>query len=445
MQNFGSRRKGIIMTIEPTSKPITRRIALTGAALAAAAAANAAATAFAQTRATPPAAPLGTAEGARPARVIWIHIDSLLPDAPERLEMRNWKAIAAEGTRVSRMTVVFPHHPTDNGFFPLSTTSLPNPTAAAGSLFLRPAPEQDYVQRHFPKRRAVIAGTVAYRSIAEGFTDVTLVNGMPDAAVVDAALALMASPAGRDVTLLRMILQRSNDALQRVGFEREAGWRGDAYASGSPYSETIRNADAQLGRLAVGLRQLGLWDDSLIVLMPDGAARAGWHAPQQEDGWTMPFAMRGPGIARGHVTDYAEHIDIAHTIAALMRLEGFGRDGASGRVMTEVLSVGGRPDGAPAERMLRFNRQQKDHLRLTGWMVAHAAAFPSLDLAWMAAHNAYQTPAQFWGVNNIHEWPRAGSFDRMLADNDRVIGYLREALAASGAPPLPDAPRSRFP
>lgn len=59
----------------------------------------------------------------------------------------------------------------------------------------------------------------------------------------------------------------------------------------------------------------------------------------------------------------------------------------------------------------------------------------------MAAHNSYQTPAQFWGVHNIHQWPRAGSFDAMLADNDRVLGYLRKALASSGAPALPEALR----
>ena len=49
------------------------------------------------------------------------------------------------------------------------------------------------------------------------------------------------------------------------------------------------------------------------------------------------------------------------------------------------------------------------------------------------------SPAQVWGAHNIHEWPRAGSLDRMLADNGQMLAYLHEALAASGAPPQPAA------
>jgi hypothetical protein len=366
-------------------------------------------------------------------------MDSLLPDAPDRLNLENWLAVARGGTRIARMMVVFPYHATDDGIFPLSTTSLPNPVTSAGSLFLRPAADQDMAHRHYPHRTVFIAGSGAYHSLAQGFTTAML-DRADDEWVVEQGLRALRDDGG-NISFMRLILQQANGALQRVGFERDAAWRGDAYAEGSPYPPAVRRADALLGRFLAGLGELGMAEDTLLLLMPDGAARAGWHGPQQEDGWTTPFALRGPGVARGRVTGYAECIDIAHTLAALMGVPAPARDGASGRVVTELFADhDGRDPGLP-ERLLRFNHQQKEHLRLEGWMLVHGSVFPQLELIWMARHNRLQTKEQFWGINNIPDWPRAGSLDRMLEDNDRVLAALRAALADSGAPPLPEVGR----
>ncbi len=284
-------------------------------------------------------------------------MDSLLPGAPDRLNLANWLAVAGEGARVSRMTVVFPYHPTDDGFFPLSTTSLPNPTAAAGSLFLRPAAEQDYLQRRFPGPKAFVANSLAYRSLAEGFTHAVLSSAMTDEQVVEEGLRFLREQP--EASFLRLILQQAIAALQRAGFERSARWPGGAHAEGSPHPEAVRRADALLGRFTAGLRGMGRWDDTLLVPMPDGASRAGWHGPQDEAGWrTIPLAIRGPGVARGRVTGCAEHVDdAAHAVAALAGVAGPARDGASGRVIAEVTAAsGGRDLGVP-ERLLRFNQQ----------------------------------------------------------------------------------------
>lgn len=390
----------------------------------------------AQQAAPPATAQRGPSE--KPARVIIFHMDSLLPDAPERLNLRNWLSLAEEGTRVREMTTVLPYHPTVSGYFPLSTTSLPNPTTAAGSLFLIPPVEETYIQHRFKGPTAFIAGSTAYRSISEGFGFVQMSNDLTDEQVVEAGLRhLREQP---DLAYIRLILQDANGAIQRVGFTRDnVPWRGDAYGEGSPYVAAVRRADELLGRFVAELMRMGKYDDTLLVLMPDGAARSGWHGIQQEESWRLPFAMRGPGIARGRTVAYAENIDVAPTIAAVMGLEAPNSDGASGRIMSEVFanSDGRPPAEASARRMERLNRQHKEYLRLTGWMLAHAEAYPLLDISWMGAQNTYAGRSRFWDLSSIDEWPQAGSFDRMLADNEATLTYLRQALRDSGAPPVP--------
>jgi arylsulfatase A-like enzyme len=77
----------------------------------------------------------------------------------------------------------------------------------------------------------------------------------------------------------------------------------------------VRRADELLGAL------MRKYDDTLLVLMPDGAPRWGWHGIQQEESWRLPFAAHRPGIAKGRTVAYAENIDVALTIAALMGRE----------------------------------------------------------------------------------------------------------------------------
>ncbi|MBB5045754.1 hypothetical protein HNR60_000489 [Rhodopseudomonas rhenobacensis] len=373
----------------------------------------------------------------RPARVIIFHMDSLLADAPERLGLTNWLQVAAEGTRASEMTSIFPYHPTDSSYFVLSTTSLPNPTTAAGTLFLEPAVEATYIQHRFKGYTAFIAGSTAYRSVAEGFSYTNLSQALSDERVVEEGLRQLREHP--DLTFMRLILQDTNAVLQRVGFTREnVPWRGDAYGEGSPYPASVRWADTLLGRFVDALKQIDKYDDTLLVLMPDGAARGGWHGPQQEESWRLPFALRGPGIAKGRVIGYAENIDLAPTIAALMGVEPPNSDAASGRVLTEVMADQAAAPAGDARRIERLNRQHKDYLRLTGWMQVYAGRYPLLDLAWMASHNRLVRPARFWDLSSIQQWRYAGSLDRMLADNEATLVDLRDALARSGAPALPN-------
>ncbi|MFM9368435.1 sulfatase-like hydrolase/transferase [Streptomyces sp. Da 82-17] len=369
-------------------------------------------------------------------RVVMFHMDSLHHEAPRRLGLRNVRRLAARGTTVRDALLIAPWHPTVSGYLPLSTTSFPNPTTFAGSLFVRPSHEQRYLQHGFAGFTAHIANSRAYRSLDPGF-DFTRLDG-DDTDEDNVRLALRLLREHSDLTFMRLVLQDTNDVSQQVAnAPASEPWARDIYAHGSPYPAVVRRADALLGTFLDGLGQLGMLDDTLLVLLADGQSRLGWHPVQAEDSWRTPLVFAGPEVAKGATIPYAENIDIAPTVAALAGVPAPSDDGATGRVLTELRT--GRHATAPRRvprRIERLNRQIAEHLRLEGWLRAHAREFPYLDVQLMRAANAALSEAQFWSLDRIDEWPQAESLDRMLTDNDTALDFLRRALRDSGAPAL---------
>ncbi|GAB3921929.1 hypothetical protein GCM10029976_009670 [Kribbella albertanoniae] len=369
-------------------------------------------------------------------RVVVFHLDSLHHEAPERLGLVNFQRIAERGTRVDKALTIAPWHPTVSGFWPLSTTSFPNPTTFAGSVFLRPWQKQRYLQHSFAGYTAHIANSQAYRSLNPGF-DFTRLDD-EDSDEDNVRLGLRQLSEHRHLTFMRLLLQDTNAVSQQVANAPGEPWARDIYGKGSPYPQVVRRADALLGTFLDGLRRMGIADDTLLVVLADGQSRYGWHPVQAEDSWRLPLVFAGPGVARGRVVDYAENIDIAPTIAALAGVPAPNENGGSGRVLDEVRTANvSRPD--VPRRIERINRQIVEYLRLEGWMRVHARSYPYVDARLMAAHNGLLTEAQFWSLDRIDEWPQAGSLDRMLQDNQHALAFLHEALRESGAPPLPAA------
>ncbi len=363
-------------------------------------------------------------------------MDSLHHEAPERLGLENFLRVAERGTRVAEALTIAPWHPTVSGYWPLSTTSFPNPTTFAGSLFLRPWREQRYMQHGFRGFTAHIANSDAYRSLNPGF-DFTRLNG-DDTDEDNVRLGLRLLREHRNLTFMRLLLQDANAVSQEVANARGGEpWAGNIYGEGSPYPGVVRRADALLGVFLDGLDSMGMADDTLLVVLADGQSAFGWHPVQAEDSWRLPLVFAGPGVARGRVVPYAENIDIAPTVAALAGVPAPSDDGGSGRVLDEIRAGSGPAAPDVPRRVERLNRQIAEHLRLDGWLRAHARAHPYLDVRLMAASNGLLTDAQFWSLDRIDEWPRAGSLDQMIEDNQYALDLLHAALRDSGAPPLP--------
>ena len=95
---------------------------------------------------------------------------------------------------------------------------------------------------------------------------------------------------------------------------------GDAQAA---YDHEIRFTDDQLATVVARLRQLGVWDRTVVVITGDhgegfgehGVKFHGYHlyAPQTK----VPFIVRVPGLAPRRVTTPAGHVDLLPTLANL--------------------------------------------------------------------------------------------------------------------------------
>lgn len=379
-----------------------------------------------------------SAESAK--RIVFFHIDALSWDAPERLQLNHWLALAQTGTRVEQAVVLVPWHQTENGYRKLSLTSPPNPTTLAGSLFLDPWWEERYIQHAFYGQRgtAHYANSTAYSSLNSGMNYVRLDRGR-DEDTVRAALTLLRD---EDVAFMRLVLQDSNNAASQgvaFGALRGASWAGDIYAPGSPYPERVRNADRLLGLFVDELKRMGKYDDTLLVLLSDGNARSGWHPIHDPDSARIPLVFVGPGVARGRQLDYADSIDIVPTALALLGLPPVNRDGGSGQVLTHVFA---NAAGVPVEhprRLQILNEQILRHIRLRAWMQLQARAFPLLDVSLMQSENRLLRPdCLFWNLERMDQWREAGSLERMLQQNACALTFLEQRLLAAGAP-LPPA------
>lgn len=86
------------------------------------------------------------------------------------------------------------------------------------------------------------------------------------------------------------------------------------------YDGELRYMDDQIGRLLDGLRDLGRWDDALVIFVSDHGEEF-WDHGGFEHGHThyremirVPLIVKRPGGAPGVRTDRARHVDLAPTV-----------------------------------------------------------------------------------------------------------------------------------
>jgi arylsulfatase A-like enzyme len=107
------------------------------------------------------------------------------------------------------------------------------------------------------------------------------------------------------------------------------------------YLACVSFVDHLVGRLMNTLKEEGLWDNTIVVLLSDHGYHLGskaitgkntlWHETTR-----VPFIFAGPGIAQNQRCDEAvELLDLYPTLAALCDLPE--RDGLDGQSLTELL------------------------------------------------------------------------------------------------------------
>lgn len=130
----------------------------------------------------------------------------------------------------------------------------------------------------------------------------------------------------------------------------------------SGWFEKMLEADRWLLRLMEFLDTEKLWGETVVIVMGDnGQADTGWAPPYEEGSDCTLMIIAGRAVKEGGTFEYAEHADIAPTIAYLLGKDF--PDYSQGRVLSEALC--GYPDEQPAARwQKRLNDVQKRHHEL---------------------------------------------------------------------------------
>jgi predicted AlkP superfamily pyrophosphatase or phosphodiesterase len=132
-------------------------------------------------------------------------------------------------------------------------------------------------------------------------------------------------------------LLRENDFYFIAIYDPVPDEMGHSYGSGSPqYREAIEYEDYQIGRLVENLKELGVYENTLIVITPDHGMTSRSHSGGYETDMRIFSVWHGPGVKQGyemadsvHIPAYGNYgetyvahriIDIAPTITELVEV-----------------------------------------------------------------------------------------------------------------------------
>jgi len=363
----------------------------------------------------------------RPKRAILFVIDGLHWQAPEKLRLENLQALARQGASFKQAWLVPPAHPQSGAWAEIHNSSIPNPVMLAGTVFIQ---KRHRMVQHqfFPHTAHVNNCPDAYVSLNVGNAYIQAMD-TEDAWAVDQAVKLLQS---EPIHFMRIHLQdtgRAGYACSKT--EVAEPYRQNIWGDRSPYVEKAKEADRLLGRFVGALRKMNKYDDTLLVVTADhGQASTGWHPPHVVESAITPLVFVGPGIVKGKVLPYAEHIDIVPTICHMMAKDSPNANGGAGRVLSEILL--GTEGTAPPRRqyMRELNEVLCEYLALTVELEKRVEKEPA------AANVLAESKEKIYDVDRFLAWPEAGTVDRLIDHNRKVAGELRTALAA-----LLEAPR----
>lgn len=98
---------------------------------------------------------------------------------------------------------------------------------------------------------------------------------------------------------------------------------GHSLGFGSPeYKAKIEELDGYLGQIFEALKEAGLYDDSIIVIVSDHGGNGKGHGKTSLQEMETPFILHGPGIRKGYeIPGLIMQYDVAATLAGILGLE----------------------------------------------------------------------------------------------------------------------------
>lgn len=191
-------------------------------------------------------------------RVILLYIDGFHPEAFEKYNLPNLELLKAGGTSAERGIMTLPVHPTIGAYGANHTTSLPNITTLAGTMFIDE--KQHFFHHDLPDDYLTLhaGGSNAYRSMNDGFSYV-LADAVSDKELID--FAINAFEKEGDIQFSRIHLQQAGYAgrIESGKQQNNVPWAQNIFAENSPYGKAVVNADdARINLLLMELMHSGL-------------------------------------------------------------------------------------------------------------------------------------------------------------------------------------------
>ena len=360
----------------------------------------------------------------KPERVLMLFIDGLHPRAIEHFDLVNIKRLMREGTSAETGVLMHPAHPTIGEYGQWHTTSFPNISGQAGTVFIRKRPI--FLQHILGREGQTLhaAGSRSYRSMNDGFNYTFTSGGVTDKQIIDFYINAMERQG--DIVYARLMLQETGNAGRQQSAKNlsEDPWANNIFASGSPYGQMLKKADREIGRLLTYLESQDRLDTTLITLKGDGQAIGGWHQTFDPNAALTPIIFKGPGIPTGQTIAYAENIDVVPTIASLMGYEPPNNDGGSGRIL-----FGAEASPGPHPRYLEtINQQIRDYEKLHAQATLKAFDDPKMNVLLMELEHSLLSQHQFFTPERVMEWYQAESLENLVRANAWVLETLRLAL-----------------
>lgn len=357
----------------------------------------------------------------KPRRAILFVIDGLRTEAPQRLGLENFQALAKQGTLFRKAYQVLPAHPKSGSWAQIHTSSIPNPVMLSGTLFIRP--DTPLIQEMFGKEAftAHLASTRdAYRSINRDFNYSYLASS-GDERAVEWAIRVMDH---EEVIYMRIHLQDTGIGGRRSTEETaRAPWKNNIWGEGSHYIQAARKADALLGQFVDALKDMGKWSDTLLIVTADhGQADTGYHPIDDEDSSITPLLFIGPGVARGREFEYAEQMDLVPTLCDLMGVPAPATGQGSGVVLEEIKESHSGASRSRPQRLRKINETLIDYYRLLPLAEEKAKDDPEFK------QRLATWRSEVYSLDRFTEWHEAGTIKNLLETNERAIRNLREAL-----------------
>lgn len=363
----------------------------------------------------------------KPDRVILFMIDGLHWEAPEKIDMPNFNSLIKQGTYIQKSYVILPHHPTIGDYSKYNSCSFPNPMLHSGNVFVQP--ENKFLQEYLAPlgKTAFVVNTPAYRSVAKGFTTTIMDVSLSDKQVVEQSINLLQN---QDPVFMRIHLQTPGELGRSVSVcEADKPYFRNIYGEGSPYVESIENADELLGELISYLKESDKWEKTVLIVSSDhGQSRIGWHPMFDEDSWITPIVFAGKSIAKNRNLPYFEHTDLAPSIVNLFESSMSNTNGGLGSSVKEILANNTVKGFNHPQYIKTINEQIKAFNVYKSELIIASQKDSYYALVLASLENEYLTPEPFYHQDRIMEWHKAGSVSHMIEANEIILEQMRDVL-----------------